>query len=176
MLAGSTAMLVWMFWEWREEGRPTFEGVPIGAVAGLATITPAAGYVEPMFGLLIGAIGATVCFHAKYVQKFLRIDDTLEVWRAHGVGGMTGALLIGVFASSSINEVSASLQQLGVQALAVVIVATYAWFVTTLILKAIDSISILRVSQEVQEAGLDTLYGAKAYNLWDMKNRSDSAK
>ena len=176
MLAGSTAMLVWMFWEWREEGRPTFEGVLVGAVAGLATITPAAGYVEPMFGLLIGAIGATVCFHAKYVQKFLRIDDTLEVWRAHGVGGMTGALLIGVFASSSINEVSASLQQLGVQALAVVIVATYAWFVTVLILKVIDSISILRVSQEVQEAGLDTLYGGQAYNLWDMKNRSDSAK
>jgi len=173
MLAGSVAMLVWMFWEWRKSGRPSFSGVLVGAVAGLATITPAAGYVEPMSALLIGAIGATACFHAKHVQKMLKVDDTLEVWRAHGVGGMTGALLIGVLASSHINEVSASAYQLGVQALAVVIVGAYAWIVTVVILKVIDSTGRLRVPDEIQERGLDTATGERAYNLWGMNNKGD---
>src|SRR5699024_1530070 len=107
MLAGSIAVLVWMFWEWRSQGRAGVVGGLVGAVAGLATVTPAAGYVEPMAALLIGAIGATICFHAKKVQSWLKIDDTLEVWRAHGVGGMTGAILIGFMASSHINKVEA---------------------------------------------------------------------
>lgn len=173
MLAGSIAMLVWMFWEWRRNGRPSFSGVLVGAVAGLATITPAAGYVEPMSALLIGAIGATACFHAKHVQNALKIDDTLEVWRAHGVGGMTGALLIGVLASSNINAVNASLHQLGVQALAVVIVAVYAWIITTIILKVIDSTGKLRVPDEIQIKGLDNATtGEHAYNLWGMNDKS----
>ena len=172
MLAGSIAMLVWMFWEWRATRRPTFSGVLVGAVAGLATITPAAGYVEPMAALLIGAVGATLCYFAKHVQKALRIDDTLEVWRAHGVGGMTGAILIGVAASSNINEVNASLHQLGIQALAVAIVAVYAAVVTLVILKVIDGFGTLRVPQEIQEEGLDeATHGERAYNLWDMSSK-----
>ncbi|WP_334174338.1 ammonium transporter [Pseudoxanthobacter sp.] len=169
MLAGSVAMLVWMFWEWREKGRASFSGVLVGAVTGLATITPASGYVEPMAALLIGAIGATCCYFAKYVQAWLKVDDTLEVWRAHGVGGMTGALLIGVMASSQINKVAAGFGQLGVQALAVVIVAAYAAVVTFVILKILDAFGILRVSAAVQMAGLDKpMYGEDAYNLWEM--------
>jgi len=169
MLAGSIAMLVWMFWEWRESGRPTFSGVLVGAVAGLATITPASGYVEPMAALAIGAIGATCCYHAKHVQKALGIDDTLEVWRAHGVGGMTGALLIGIFASSSINKVAASAGQFGVQLLAVVIVAVYASVVTFILLKILDALGVLRVSPDVQMKGLDEVQvGESAYNLWGM--------
>jgi len=174
MLAGSIAMLVWMFWEWKESGHPSFSGVLVGAVTGLATITPAAGYVEPMTALLIGAIGASVCFNAKYVQKWLNIDDTLEVWRAHGVGGMTGAILIGVAASSSINAVSASAYQLGIQLLAVIIVAAYAWTVTMLLLKAIDACGQLRVPDDIQREGLDDqLYGENAFNLWGMKTHMD---
>lgn len=174
MLAGSIAMLVWMFWEWKESGRPSFSGILVGAVTGLATITPAAGYVEPMAALLIGAIGASVCFNAKYVQKWLKIDDTLEVWRAHGVGGMTGALLIGVLASSHINAVSASAHQLGVQALALIIVAAYAIVVTLVLLKILDTMGILRVSDNVQVEGLDAkMYGENAYNLWSMKSGMD---
>jgi len=176
MLAGAAAMLVWMFWEWREEGRASFEGVLVGAVAGLATVTPAAGYVEPMFGLLIGAIGATVCFHAKYVQKLLRIDDTLEVWRAHGVGGMTGAILIGVFASPKINAVESSLAQTGKQAMAVLIVAVFAWIATLIILKIIDTLGLLRVSAKVQEEGLDVLYGERAYGFWNMTSKVEKTK
>ncbi|MFL1874660.1 ammonium transporter [Hansschlegelia beijingensis] len=169
MLAGSIAMLVWMFWEWRESGHPSFSGVLVGAVAGLATITPASGYVEPMAALVIGAIGATACYHAKHVQAWLKIDDTLEVWRAHGVGGMTGAILIGVLASSHINQVSAGLDQLGVQVLAVAIVAAYASLVTFILLKILDGLGILRVSETIQQTGLDEpFYGEAAFNLWDM--------
>ncbi|MFS2324217.1 MULTISPECIES: ammonium transporter [Brucella] len=174
MLAGSIAMLVWMFWEWKESGRPSFSGVLVGAVTGLATITPAAGYVEPMTALLIGAIGASVCFNAKYVQKWLKIDDTLEVWRAHGVGGMTGAILIGVTASSNINAVSASAYQLGIQAMAVAIVAAYAWIITMILLKILDAFGHLRVPEEVQLEGLDEdLYGENAFSLWGMKKHMD---
>ncbi|MBB6307178.1 ammonium transporter [Xanthobacter tagetidis] len=169
MLAGSIAMLVWMFWEWREKGRPSFSGVLVGAVAGLATITPASGYVEPMAALAIGAIGATVCYHAKHVQSWLKIDDSLEVWRAHGVGGMTGALLIGVLASAQINQVSAGAHQLGVQALAVAVVAAYACLVTFILLKVLDGMGVLRVSEALQEKGLDTaMYGEQAFNFWNM--------
>jgi len=169
MLAGSIAMLVWMFWEWRETRRPSFSGVLVGAVAGLATITPASGYVEPIAALAIGAIGATACYFAKYVQSALKIDDTLEVWRAHGVGGMTGALLIGVLASSQINQVHAGLYQVGVQLLAVVVVGAYATIITLVILKVLDSLGIMRVPGKIQEAGLDkALYGEQAYNLWNM--------
>ncbi|MCF3932036.1 ammonium transporter [Acuticoccus sp. M5D2P5] len=172
MLAGSIAMLVWMFWEWRATGHPSFSGVLVGAVAGLATITPAAGYVEPIAALLIGAVGATACYFAKHVQEWLKIDDTLEVWRAHGVGGMTGALLIGVLASSHINEVSAGLHQLGIQALAVVIVAVYAWIITTILLKILDGFGTLRVPEDIQEEGLDeSMYGERAYSLWDMQRK-----
>ncbi len=173
MLAGSVAMLVWMILEWRKSGRPSFSGVLVGAVAGLATITPAAGYVEPMAAIVIGVVGATACFYAKHVQTLLKVDDTLEVWRAHGVGGMTGALLIGVLASSHINEVSAGLHQLGVQALAVVVVAVYAWLVTTVILMVIDRTGKLRVPDAIQEEGLDTATGEHAYNLWGMNNKSN---
>lgn len=169
MLAGSIAMLVWMFWEWRHNGRPSFSGVLVGAVAGLATITPASGYVEPLAALAIGAIGATACYFAKHVQSWLKVDDSLEVWRAHGVGGMTGALLIGVLASSHINEVEAGARQFGVQLLAVAIVAIYASIITYAILKMLDSLGVLRVPEAVQQQGLDTtLYGEQAYSLWNM--------
>ena len=172
MLAGSIAMLVWMFWEWREYGHPTFSGVLVGAVAGLATITPASGYVEPMAALLIGAVGATVCYFAKYVQKWLKVDDTLEVWRAHGVGGMTGAILIGVMASSAINQVDASAHQLGVQVLAVVIVAVFASVITTILLKVLDGFGQLRVPDAEQEAGLDqSEVGERAFNLWNIDRK-----
>ena len=169
MLAGSIAMLVWMFWEWRESGRASFSGVLVGAVAGLATITPASGYVEPMAALAIGALGATACYHAKHVQKALGIDDTLEVWRAHGVGGMTGAILIGVLASSHINKVEASVGQLGIQVLAVAIVAIYASVITLILLKILDAFGVLRVPDAIQMSGLDKAEtGESAYHLWGM--------
>ncbi|MDF2800065.1 MAG: ammonium transporter, partial [Devosia sp.] len=151
MLAGSVAMLVWMFWEWRETGHPTFSGLLVGAVTGLATITPASGYVEPMAALLIGAVGATACYYAKYIQSWLKVDDTLEVFRAHGVGGITGSILIGLLASSHINAVSAGPRQLLVQIVGILVVVIYA-------------------AEDVQREGLDEkLLGEQAFGLWNMK-------
>ncbi|MFC5384947.1 ammonium transporter [Aquamicrobium segne] len=174
MLAGSIAMLVWMYWEWRETGRPSFSGVLVGAVTGLATITPASGYVEPISALLIGAIGATACYYAKYIQEWLKIDDTLEVFRAHGIGGITGSILIGVLASSHINAVSAGLYQLLVQIAAILTVCVYAWIITHLLLRALDRLSNLRVPEKMQEEDLDAdLYGERAFNLWNMKASED---
>ena len=173
MLAGSVAMLAWLFWEWHESGRPSFSGVLVGAVAGLATITPASGYVEPMAALTIGAIGATTCYYAKYVQKWLKIDDSLEVWRVHGVGGMTGALLIGVMASAHIDQVSAGARQFGVQLIAVAIVASYACLVTYMILRVLDRLGILRVSDLIQKQGLDeAMYGERAFNFWSIEPKN----
>src|SRR5690606_8342850 len=125
--------------------------------------------------LLIGAMGATACYYAKYIQKWLKVDDTLEVFRAHGVGGITGALLIGVLASPHINAVSAGLYQLFIQAVAIVIVVVYAWVITNLLLRFLDKVANLRVPDEVQKEGLDDdLYGERAFNLWNMKTKADS--
>jgi Amt family ammonium transporter len=170
MLAGSVAMLVWMFWEWRETGHPTFSGLLVGAVTGLATITPASGYVEPMAALLIGAVGATACYYAKYIQSWLKVDDTLEVFRAHGVGGITGSILIGLLASSHINAVSAGPRQLLVQIVGILVVVIYAAVVTAVILRVLDRFGKLRVAEDVQREGLDEkLLGEQAFGLWNMK-------
>ena len=170
MLAGSVAMLVWMFWEWRETGHPTFSGLLVGAVTGLATITPASGYVEPMAALLIGAVGATACYYAKYIQSWLKVDDTLEVFRAHGVGGITGSILIGLLASSHINAVSAGPRQLLVQIVGILVVVIYAAVVTAVILRVLDRFGKLRVAEDVQREGLDEKFlGEQAFGLWNMK-------
>ncbi len=171
MLAGAMAMLVWMFWEWRASGHPTFSGVLDVSLNANATITPASGYVEPMSALLIGAVGATACYFAKYIQSWLKVEDTLEVFRAHGVGGITGSLLIGVLASPTINAVSAGSRQLLVQAVAVAIVVLYAIIITSIILFVLDRLTKLRVPEEIQREGLDQeLYGESAYSLWGMKS------
>ncbi|MFI3246155.1 MAG: ammonium transporter [Ferrimonas sp.] len=167
-LAGAIGMLVWLGWQWRMETQANFSGALVGAVAGLATITPAAGYVTPFSALLIGAIGASLCYFAKGIQQRLAIDDALEVWRAHGVGGMTGAILLGVMASSHIDHISAGLGQLMIQLLAVVLVALYASVITYLILKTLASWGHLRVSEQAQLSGLDkALLGEEAYHLQD---------
>ena len=165
-ISGSIAMLVWMFLDWREAKRPSFSGVLVGAVAGLATITPAAGYVPPWAAILIGAAGAVVCYYAKCVQERLHFDDALEVWRAHGMGGVTGALLIGIFASRSINTVEASLEQFFLQFLGILVVAIWSFGMSWFILKFISRFGPIRVSREQELTGLDeALHGESAYRL-----------
>lgn len=165
-ISGSIAMLVWMLLDWRYAHRPSFSGVLVGAVAGLATITPAAGYVPPWAAILIGAAGAVVCYFAKCVQEKLHFDDALEVWRAHGMGGVTGALLIGVFASSSINHVEAGPEQFFLQLLGILVVAIWSFGVSWFILKFISRFGPIRVSREQELSGLDeALHGESAYKL-----------
>ena len=136
-----------------------------------AIITPAL-----MTGAFVGRFqfGAYLFFVAFWtvLVHWLKVDDTLEVWRAHGVGGMTGALMIGVVGSSHINKVEASLHQLGVQASGVVLVAAYACIVTVIILKLLDLTGKMRVSDQVQIEGLDSpMYGEAAYHLWNMDRK-----
>lgn len=166
-IAGSVAMLVWLWLDWRANRRPTFSGVLVGAVAGLATITPCAGYVEPWAAIIIGAVGSFVCYCAKGVQERFAFDDALEVWRAHGMGGVTGALLLGILASPNIDRVSASLEQFLMQLLGVIIVAVYSFFVTLIIFKVIDMWGKpIRVTPDEEAAGLDnSLLGEEAYKM-----------
>ena len=165
-IAGSIAMIVWMLYDWHYDRKPSFSGVLVGAVAGLATITPCAGYVEPWAAIIIGAVGSTVCYFAKNVQERFGFDDALEVWRAHGMGGVTGALLLGILASANIDKVSAGIHQFLMQLLGVIIVAVYSFVVTIIILKVINTWGPIRVTKEQEEAGLDeTLHGEDAYKM-----------
>ncbi|HJD96802.1 ammonium transporter [Mailhella massiliensis] len=165
-IAGSIAMLVWMFLDWRSASRPSFSGILVGAVAGLATITPCAGYVPPWAAIIIGAAGAAVCYYAKCVQAKLHFDDALEVWRAHGMGGLTGSLLVGVFASAAINDVHAGIEQFFIQILGVGVVAAWSFVGTWIILKVISHFGPIRVSRAQELEGLDeALHGESAYRL-----------
>lgn len=165
-IAGSIAMIVWMLLEWYSSRKPTFSGVLVGAVVGLATITPCAGYVEPWAAIVIGAVGAFICYYAKWVQERFAFDDALEVWRAHGMGGVTGALLLGLLASPKINAVVAGAHQFLVQIAGVVIVSVYAFVMTLVILKVLSLIGNIRVSKEAEERGLDeVLFGEDAYKM-----------
>ena len=161
-LSASTALLVWLFWYWRANKRESFSAVLVGAVAGLATITPAAGYVKPWAALMIGAIGASACYFAKDLQTSLKIDDALEVFRAHGVGGITGSLLIGIFANKTIDGVSGSARQFLIQLFATIVVAAYSVVVTWLIMKTLNAVGPVRVSAEEEARGLDQ---EEAYHL-----------
>jgi ammonium transporter, Amt family len=161
-LSGSAGLLVWQFWTWRDTKRASFSGILVGSVAGLATITPAAGYVEPWAALIIGAIGASACYFAKRIQDDLKIDDALEVFRAHGVGGITGSLMIGIFGATAIDRVSGSVREFLVHLLAVVVVGAYSVLVTWLIMKTLRAVGPVRVSAEEEARGLDE---EEAYHL-----------
>lgn len=159
-LAAAAGSLTWMAIEWKRFGKPSVLGIVTGMVAGLGTITPASGYVGPVGGLIIGLIAGAVCFFAtQYVKRVLKIDDSLDVFPVHGVGGMVGSTLTGVFASESfgglgLNGVSIS-QQVGVQALAVVITVIWSALFSYAILKLIDRIVGLRVTADEEVEGLD---------------------
>lgn len=165
-VAGSVAMVMWLILDWRFSRKPSFAGVLVGAVAGLATITPCAGYVEPWAAIIVGAVGSFICYFAKMVQERLKFDDALEVWRAHGMGGLTGALLLGILANHGIDKVSAGTHQFLIQVLGVVVVGIYSFVVTYIILVVIDAIGPIRVTPAEERAGLDeSLHGEDAYKL-----------
>ncbi|KLU63181.1 ammonium transporter NrgA [Peptococcaceae bacterium CEB3] len=169
-IAGSMAMITWLLISWVHEKKPTMVGVLTGAVAGLATITPAAGYVRPWAALIIGVLAAIVCYVAVRVRIKLDWDDALDVWGVHGVGGILGSILVGVFAVSAVNQTSGLIQgnvhQFLVQVLGVAFATLYAFGVTYLILKVINFFEPVRVSKEVEIQGLDSaIHGETAYDL-----------
>ena len=169
-VAAAMAALTWLTASWMRHKQPSVMGAACGAVAGLVGITPAAGFVTPMASIIIGFLAGLGCFFAvEYVVRG-RVDDSLDVFGVHGVGGMIGALATGVFATTSVNPDGAdgllygNPALLGIQAIAVVVAAGYAAIVTFVILKAIDATIGLRVSVDEEEKGLDaTQHGEVAY-------------
>lgn len=169
-IAASVAMVTWLAISWAREKKPSFVGVLTGSVAGLATITPAAGFVEPWAAVVIGLLAGGVCYFAVQLRIKLDWDDALDVWGVHGVGGAMGSILVGVFAVSSINGASGLIEgnvnQLLVQLLAVVITGVYAFVVTLLILKVTNLFTPVRVSEAEEKEGLDTsIHKEVAYHI-----------
>jgi ammonium transporter, Amt family len=168
--AAAMAALTWVTISWLHRGSPSVLGAAIGAVAGLVAITPAAGFVTPAASILIGAGVGIVCYGASLLRLRSRIDDALDVFAVHGVGGAFGALATGVFATVAVNELgrdgllAGNPAQVALQALAVGVVALYSATATGLILIAINLIVPIRVTGPAEEAGLDLAqHGEIAY-------------
>jgi Amt family ammonium transporter len=170
-LGASAGALAWMLVEWRRYGKPSALGVITGMVAGLGTITPASGFVGPAGALAIGFIAGIVCFFAtQLLKRVLHIDDSLDVSPVHGVGGVVGTLLTGVFAAKVLGGVGFTLQsgiasQLAVQALGIGTVALWCGGLTWALLKLLDAAHGLRVSEEHESEGLDLgSHGERGYS------------
>ncbi|RIZ67648.1 MAG: ammonium transporter [Methylococcales bacterium] len=162
-IAAAAGSLTWMFIEWRRFGKPSVLGIVTGMVAGLGTITPASGFVGPSGALFIGVTAGVVCFYAtQYVKRTLKIDDSLDVFPVHGIGGITGSLLTGVFVSADLGgfglaEGVSMTHQVSVQALAIVVTALWSAFFSFVILKLLDKWLGLRVTVDQEMQGLDTV-------------------
>jgi ammonium transporter, Amt family len=171
-LAASSGAITWMVIEWVRFGKPSSVGLVTGMVAGLATITPAAGVVGPMGAMVYGIAAGILCFSVtRYIKFTLRIDDSLDVFAVHGVGGMLGSILLAVFASSSLGgaglpEGTTAASQLAVQLIGVGVAASWSGVVTFGVLTAYRAAGRLRVSREEEHDGLDlSAHGERAYDL-----------
>lgn len=174
-MSASAGALTWMVSEWIRFGKPSALGAVTGMVAGLGTITPASGFVGPAGGLVIGIVAGFACFNAtSYMKQKLHIDDSLDVFPVHGVGGMIGTLFAGVFASAGLgvfsgqgyNEGMTMGSQLMVQATGVLATVAYTAIVTYVLIKLVDVLLGLRVTEEQEIEGLDlNLHDERGYDL-----------
>ncbi|MCB1853170.1 MAG: ammonium transporter, partial [Gammaproteobacteria bacterium] len=169
-LATATAALTWMFSEWLIHGKPSVLGIATGAVAGLVAITPASGTAGPMGAIAIGFAGSLFAFFASTkVKKAFGYDDSLDVWGVHGVAGIVGALLTGVFADASLGGAGLAegvtiASQVWIQLISVVGTLVYGGIVSFILLKLIDAFIGLRVSDEEETEGLDlALHDERGY-------------
>jgi Amt family ammonium transporter len=169
-VAASFAAIAWLVMAWRFEKRPTFLGLLTGAVAGLATITPAAGYVSPVAAVVIGIIAGIVCYGAVGLKNRLRWDDALDVWGVHGVGGFIGIVLLGVLATRTFNPngvdglLAGDASFFVKQVAAVVFSSIWAFAFTYGMLWLIDRVTTVRVTSSTEELGLDSaIHGEQAY-------------
>ncbi|MEQ1621918.1 MAG: ammonium transporter [Methylococcales bacterium] len=162
-IGAASGSLTWMTIEWLRFGKPSVLGIVTGMVAGLGTITPASGFVGPAGALVIGITAGVVCFYAtQYFKRTLKIDDSLDVFPVHGVGGITGSLLTGVFATSSLGGMGLAegvtiAHQVGIQALAIIVTGVWSGVFSYLILKVLDKWLGLRVTIDEEVQGLDTV-------------------
>ena len=169
-IATAAAALGWMFAEWIGHGKPSALGIASGVVAGLVAITPAAGTVGPMGALVIGLVSGVVCyFCATSLKRKLGYDDSLDAFGVHGIGGIVGAILTGVFAAPALGGFGAVTDigmQVWIQAKGVIFTVVYTAIVTYVILKVLDVVMGLRVSEEEESVGLDLAqHNERGYNL-----------
>ncbi|MHB1077447.1 ammonium transporter [Thiobacillus sp.] len=162
-IATGAAALGWMFAEWMSKGKPSVLGIASGAVAGLVAITPASGFVGPTGGLVIGIVAGVVCFwSATSLKRMLKYDDSLDAFGVHGIGGIVGAILTGYFAVESIGGTAGSMAQVVTQIEGVLITIAYTAIGTYIILKVLDLVMGLRVTEEQEREGLDiALHGER---------------
>ena len=170
-ISAATATLTWMFIDWIKNGKPGLIGMITGMIAGLATVTPASGFIGPMGAIILGILSGSICYYSVGFVKFkLKIDDSLDVFAVHGVGGMLGTLLAGILAADFFGglglEKSAA-EQTMVQALGILTVALLSFVGTVIIVKIIQATVGLRVSEEEEIGeGLDFgSHGESSYNL-----------
>jgi Amt family ammonium transporter len=158
--AAGMAALTWLTISWLHKGTPSVVGAVAGGVAGLVAITPASGYVDASAAIIIGFTAGAVCYGAILLREHLKVDDALDVWAVHGVGGTLGAILTGVFAVAAVNGASGLVEgnasQLGKQLVAVAATWIYSGMATFAILKLVDRFVGLRVEEAEEEAGLDS--------------------
>jgi len=171
-LAAAAAAVTWMVLDWVKKGKPSAIGISVGAVSGMAAVTAAAGYIDFTAAVTIGlAAGIISNLVANWRMGRSRIDDTLDVFACHGIGGVIGALAVGIFASAAVNPsvtglIAGNPVQLAVQAFAVIVVAAFSFAGSYVILRVINKVSPLRVSPEEEDQGLDiSQHGEEAYQL-----------
>jgi len=169
-ICASVAAITWLGLAWKFEKKPKFVGLLTGAVAGLVAITPAAGYVSPAGAVAIGVIVSVVCYMAVELKNHLGLDDALDVWGCHGVGGVVGCICTGIFATTVWNAGGADgLLRGGVhffafQCLSVGITMAYAFMFSYAALWLINKVTAVKVSDQEEELGLDvSLHGEEAY-------------
>lgn len=169
--SAATATLTWMCIDWYKNGKPGLIGIITGMVAGLATVTPASGYIGPMGGIILGFLSGFICYwFVGFIKLKLKIDDSLDVFAVHGVGGILGTLLAGILATDTFGGLGiekSAFDQTVVQFIGVISVAIFALVVTIIIVKIIQATIGLRVSSQQEEFdGLDLgSHGEKSYNL-----------
>ncbi|MFN3594955.1 MAG: ammonium transporter [Thiobacillaceae bacterium] len=162
-IATAAAALAWMFAEWVAKGKPSVLGIASGAVGGLVAITPASGFVGPTGALVIGLVAGVACYWgASALKRALKYDDSLDAFGVHGVGGIVGALLTGVFAVEAIGGTAGSLDQFMIQLWGVLITIVFTAVMTYILLKVLDRVMGLRLTEEQEREGLDiALHGER---------------
>jgi Amt family ammonium transporter len=159
--AAAMGALTWMTLHWAHKGTPSVAGATAGAVAGLVAITPAAGFVTPSAAIVIGVLVSVVCYGVVQLRDKIKVDDALDVWAVHGVGGTVGAIATGLFATTAVNAAGANgfffgnPKQLWIQTIAVLASWTYSAVMTFVILKVVNVVVPLRVSEKEEAMGLD---------------------
>jgi Amt family ammonium transporter len=174
-ISAAAGSLAWMMMEWTKHGKPSVLGIVTGMVAGLGTITPASGFVGPAGALVIGLSAGVICYYAtQAIKQRFHIDDSLDVFPVHGVGGMLGTLLAGIFASDQLgvfsgqgyNEGMNMASQVRVQITGIIATFAYTAVITYLLLKLIDNLLVLRVDEEDEIRGLDLVeHDERGYDL-----------